>query len=397
MSYFLKSERARFWVLVTIVSISGFSQGMLLPLIAVIFEQDGVSSALNGLSATGLYIGTLVIAPFMEPQLRKFGFKPLILIGGGLVIVSLLAFPLWKSVAFWFVLRVLIGIGDQALHFSTQTWITSTSPQQRLGRNIAIYGMSFSVGFGAGPLFVPLVNIFEPLPFIVSGILCLIAWSFVFLLKNDFPEVTSGGAHSSKGVIGRFQAAIAIAWIAFLPPLGYGFLEASLNAIYPVYALRQSIDVALVSIILAAFSAGAIATQLPLGVLSDRLGRKNVLILALVGGAAMFGAAGFFESNAWLTVAFFAAAGMFVGSTFSLGISFMADLMPKELLPTGNLLCGIAFSVGSLAGPFLGGVFVEYIENFSFLLLISAMLLFIGFIIAFKGNQKSQESPVSQE
>ena len=397
MTVFLKSERARFWILVAIVSISGFSQGMLLPLIAVIFEQDGVSSALNGLSATGLYIGTLVIAPFMEPQLRKFGFKPLLLFGGGLVIASLLLFPLWKSVMFWFMLRVLIGIGDQALHFSTQTWITSTSPQHRLGRNIAIYGMSFSVGFGAGPLFVPLVNIFEALPFIISGILCLIAWSFVFLLKNDFPEVTVGGAHSSKGVFGRFQAAIVIAWIAFLPPLGYGFLEASLNAIYPVYALRQSIDVTMVSIILAAFSAGAIATQLPLGILSDRFGRKKVLFGALAGGAAVFGTASFFETNAWLTVCFFALAGMFVGSTFSLGISFMADLMPKELLPTGNLLCGIAFSIGSLIGPFLGGLFVEYAQNFSFLLLISAMLLFIGFIIVLKGSRGREESAVFQE
>src|SRR5690606_28070246 len=143
MKYFLSSERARFWILVAIVSISGFSQGMLLPLIAVIFEQDGVSSTLNGLSATGLYIGIIAVAPFMEPQLRKFGFKPLILAGGAMVILALLAFPLWKSVLFWFVLRILIGVGDQALHFSTQTWITSTSPQHKLGRNIAIYGMSF--------------------------------------------------------------------------------------------------------------------------------------------------------------------------------------------------------------------------------------------------------------
>ncbi|RNF38163.1 MFS transporter [Planococcus salinus] len=389
MKYFLKSERGRFWILVSIVSISGFSQGMLLPLIAVIFEQDGVSSTLNGLSATGLYIGILVVAPFMEPQLRRFGYKPLILAGGGLVIVSLLLFPLWKSVLFWFILRIAIGIGDQALHFSTQTWITSTSAPHRIGRNIAIYGMSFSIGFGAGPLFVPLVNVFEALPFIVSGIMCLLAWALVFLLRNDFPD-TSAGSISTKGTAGRFKAAIAIAWVAFLPPLGYGFLEASLNAIYPVYALRQSIEVGMVSVILAAFSAGAIATQLPLGSLSDRIGRKNVLLIAILGGAVLFGTASFFESNAWLTVAFFTVAGMFVGSTFSLGISYMTDLMPKSLLPTGNLLCGIAFSIGSLAGPFLGGLFVEFSGGISFLLLIAAMLLVIFFIILVRGNKKSE-------
>lgn len=386
MGHLMKSERARFWILVAIVSISGFSQGMLLPLIAVIFEQDGVSSALNGLSATGLYVGTLVIAPFMEPQLRRFGYKPLILAGGGLVIASLLLFPLWKSVLFWFVLRVLIGIGDQALHFSTQTWITSFSPQHRLGRNIAIYGMSFSVGFGAGPLFVPLVGIFEALPFIISGLLCLLAWSLVFFLKNDFPE-NSAGSMSGKGTVSRFKAAIAIAWIAFLPPLGYGFLEASLNSIYPVYALRQSIEVGMVSIMLAAFSLGAIATQLPLGTLSDRIGRRNVLLIGLLGGTAVFGTASFFETNAWLTVVFFALAGMFVGSMFSLGISFMADLMPKDLLPTGNLLCGIAFSIGSLSGPVLGGLFIEYSGGLSFLLLIAAMLLLLFVAVLLRGDK----------
>lgn len=387
MKYFLASERARFWILVAIVSISGFSQGMLLPLIAVIFEQDGVSSTLNGLSATGLYIGIIIVAPFMEPQLRRFGFKPLILVGGAMVILALLAFPLWKSVLFWFFLRILIGIGDQALHFSTQTWITSTSPRHKLGRNIAIYGMSFSVGFGAGPLFVPLVEVFEALPFIISGLLCLLAWSLVFFLRNDFPEATAG-TMGAKATWNRFRTALVVGWVAFLPPLGYGFLEASLSAIYPVYALRQSFDISMVSYILAAFSVGAIATQLPLGELSDRIGRRKVLLLALSGGAVSFFAATFFETNAWLTLLFFVVAGMFVGSTFSLGISYMTDLMPRELLPTGNLLCGVAFSVGSLIGPAAGGLFLEVTDELSFLLLITGILLALFTIIAFKKPNK---------
>ncbi|MCY8507807.1 MFS transporter, partial [Bacillus atrophaeus] len=63
-----------------------FSQGMLLPVISIIFETQGESAAVNGLHATGLYIGVLLAAPFMEAPLRKLGFKPLIVIGGALVI-----------------------------------------------------------------------------------------------------------------------------------------------------------------------------------------------------------------------------------------------------------------------------------------------------------------------
>lgn len=52
-------SRFHFFILVLLVSISGFSQGMLLPVISIIFETNGESAAINGLHATGLYIGVL--------------------------------------------------------------------------------------------------------------------------------------------------------------------------------------------------------------------------------------------------------------------------------------------------------------------------------------------------
>lgn len=103
--------RFHFFILVLIVSISGFSQGMLLPVISVIFEQEGHSAALNGLHATGLYIGVLIASPFMEAPLRRLGFKPLIVIGGVMVCASLFAFVFIQSFIVWFFLRLLIGMG----------------------------------------------------------------------------------------------------------------------------------------------------------------------------------------------------------------------------------------------------------------------------------------------
>ncbi|MDI5789487.1 hypothetical protein PO124_16750 [Bacillus licheniformis] len=39
------------------------------------FEQEGHSAALNGLHATGLYIGVLIASPFMEAPLRRLGLN----------------------------------------------------------------------------------------------------------------------------------------------------------------------------------------------------------------------------------------------------------------------------------------------------------------------------------
>ncbi|GEL05866.1 MFS family permease [Rummeliibacillus stabekisii] len=383
-----RMAQKRFWILVIIVSISGFSQGMLMPLISVIFEQDGVSSSINGLNATGLYIGTLLIAPFVEQPLRKFGYKPIIIIGGALVFSSLLLFPFWKNVWFWFILRLLIGIGDHSLHYSTQTWITSSAPANRLGKNIAIYGLSFGIGFAVGPFFVPLTKISEAFPFILSSILCLIAWSFIFFVKNEKPEPIQ--TKENGKMLKRYAVTLKYAWVAFLPPLCYGFLESTLNSLFPVYALRKEIDVSMVSVILAAFSIGGILTQFPLGTLGDKIGRRKVVLMAFLGGGLFFGVGSFLESNSILVAVCFFLAGTFVGSIFSLGISYMSDLTPRELLPTGNLLCSIFFSFGSLSGPLFGGIYLQYV-HFSFLLLISIILLLIFTVSAVFGKEQKKE------
>lgn len=67
--------RSKFSILVSIVFISGFSQGMLLPLIAILLEEAGTSSTLNGLNAIALYIGIVLASPFIEKPMRRFGYK----------------------------------------------------------------------------------------------------------------------------------------------------------------------------------------------------------------------------------------------------------------------------------------------------------------------------------
>ena len=391
------NQKALITILVSLVGISGFSQGMLLPIIAIIFENDGVSSSMNGMHATGLYIGILLISPLMEIPLRKFGYKPLIVFGGLLVIAALGMFPLWKSFWFWFVLRLLIGIGDHTLHFSTQTWITAISPVNRRGRNIALYGLTFSIGFAAGPLMARLLEISEALPFILSSAMSLIVWLTVLFLKNEHPERDSEIETASfLGTMQRFLKASRIAWVAFLPPFSYGFLEATLNGSFPVYALRSGLSLEHVSYIIPAFAAGSIFSQMPLGIMSDKYGRRNVLLTVLFSGFVIFTICGFIDQSALGVFLCFLAAGIMVGSTFSLGISYMADLLPANLLPTGNLLCGIFFSLGSIAGPFTGGIIIELLEG-SFFFIISVMLfaVFLALALFKERTQKEHHNALS--
>ncbi|PCD07822.1 MFS transporter [Peribacillus simplex] len=376
------NNKLLFSVLILIVGISGFSQGMLLPIIAIIFENDGISSSLNGFHAASLYIGILLISPFMEAPLRKYGYKPLIIFGGITVILSLALFPVWKSFWFWFVLRFFIGIGDHTLHFATQTWITAISPIKKRGRNLAIYGLFFSLGFMVGPLMTKLLEINQSLPFIITSILSLLAWSAVFLIRNELPEQDDSESTSFLGTLQRFTKVSRIAWVAFLLPFTFGVLEASLNSNFPVFALRSGIDLTAVSIIIPAFSAGTLLTQIPLGMISDRFGRRKTLLTILFSGFAVFTLAGIYSDSVLGLFICFMFGGMMVGSTFSLGISYMADLLPRNLLPAGNLLCSIFFSLGSIGGPFFGGLVIEHIQGGNFFYMISIMLILVFISLA---------------
>ncbi|NGP46048.1 MFS transporter [Bacillaceae bacterium SIJ1] len=388
------SLRTRFALLVCLVFISGFVQGMLLPLLSILLEQRGVPSSINGLHATGLYIGVLLASPFMEKPLRAFGYKPLITVGAFLMIVSLFLFPVWDALWFWFILRLVIGVGDQMLHFATQTWVTASAKKESVGRSISIYGFSFGVGFAVGPFMTRMLDTSTSLPFILSALIILGLWLVFQWVRNEKPQDDDATQTADKGAIRRFGKTLRYAWFALLPPFGYGLIEATLHSSFPVHALRNGFHIDTISNLLPLFAIGGLVSQIPLGILSDRIGRKKILLIVHFGGFASFTAATFLESHPiGLAVSLFIA-GMFIGSAFSLGISYMTDVLPKHLLPAGNLLCGIFFSIGSMAGPFAGGIYMQ-VGGQHFFYIISIPLLFI-FGLLFFGKQGARTRPPSQ-
>lgn len=388
----MNHPRYRFWVLIVMVAIAGFSQGMLLPVLAIMLDKIGVPPSLNGLNAAALYIGILLASPFIEKPVRRYGYKPIIVAGLVIVMGSVILFPFWQVFWFWFILRIIVGIGDNMLHFATQVWITSTSPEAKRGRNIALYGLAFGLGFGIGPLMTRLLSVNEFLPFIIATCASLLAWLFLISLKNEWPDNEFETA-AGLGTWAKYKEVIRLSWFALLPGFGYGFLEASLHGNFPVYAIRSGIMIEWVSILLPAFVAGSLLTQLPLGMLGDRIGRRKLLLYITFLGFVSFLGAIFVEFSMTLLLLSFIMTGAIIGSLFSLGITYMADLLPKGLLPTGNVMAGVFFAVGSICGPLVGGLFIEWFERGSLYYSMAGMLFFVfvaGLLFKEKALQNGQ-------
>jgi DHA1 family tetracycline resistance protein-like MFS transporter len=117
-------------------------------------------------------------------------------------------------------------------------------------------------------------------------------------------------------------------------------------------------DISLASYIYGGLAAAYSAMQFlcaPLiGVLSDRYGRRPVILLALAGlGVNYFLLA--FAPSLWLFALGRMIAGAF-GATFTAAGAYLADVTPPEKRAQGFGLIGAAFGFGFITGPALGGV-----------------------------------------
>jgi DHA1 family tetracycline resistance protein-like MFS transporter len=90
-----------------------------------------------------------------------------------------------------------------------------------------------------------------------------------------------------------------------------------------------------------------------LGGISDRFGRRPVILLALLGMGLNYLFMAFAPSLAWLVVGRLIAGGM--GATFSTANAYLADITPPEKRAQSFGLIGAAFGFGFITGPALGG------------------------------------------
>ncbi|MEK5237733.1 MFS transporter [Paenibacillus sp. FSL L8-0470] len=362
-------------ILITVIIAAGLSQGLLLPVLSILLEQKGVSSSLNGLNAAALYVGSFAMTLVAERVLGAIGFKRLIAAGLSLVLVALLLFPLLPGIKVWFVLRLFVGIGDSAINYAAQLWVLLMTPAEHRGRNLSLYGMSYGLGFSLGPIGISLLRYGQAAPFLIIAVLFVLVLLLVLIkLPDSHPDKVEHG----EGQARRFGRSYSLAWYALIPALLYGYMEASLNSNFPVYGLRIGYSTDQIAALLPFAGIGGLLLQLPLGLWSDRYGRKKILIFSGVSGGLAFTLLPLSGNHFLLTLVVLMAAGGLVGSFFSLGLSYAADILPRNLLPAANVVSSFHFSIGSIVGPGIGGLLLEFGWGSGVFVLLGAFYILFG-------------------
>ncbi|MGF9908174.1 MFS transporter [Brevibacillus porteri] len=300
---------------------------------------------------------------------------PLALIVSGL---GMLALAFSGSYYFVLVAVACVGIGSAIFHPEASRFAhLASGPRRGLGQSI------FQVGGNAGQALAPLMTIlifanlgqtgaaWFLLPAILaSGILLYVALWYrgqQRLKKATAAPVTYTNRNKRLIALGLLIVIVSVR----------SWMNAGYQSFYQFYLMYvKDMDYANAQLVIFGFLfAGAIGTFFG-GPLSDRFGKRNLLIISTLGSLPLTLLTPY-VSGFW-AFPLLVISGFIMLSSFSVTVVYAQELLPGKIGTVSGLIIGLAFGMGGMGALVFG--YLADLYSLSFVILLCSFLPLIGFM-----------------
>jgi MFS transporter, FSR family, fosmidomycin resistance protein len=300
---------------------------------------------------------------------------PLALIVSG---VGMLALAFSGSYYFVLVAVACVGIGSAIFHPEASRFAhLASGPRRGLGQSI------FQVGGNAGQALAPLMTILVfanlgqtgaawfLLPAILaSGILLYVALWYrgqQRLKKATAAPVTYTNRNKRLIALGLLIVIVSVR----------SWMNAGYQSFYQFYLMYvKDMDYANAQLVIFGFLfAGAIGTFFG-GPLSDRFGKRNLLIISTLGSLPLTLLTPY-VSGFW-AFPLLVISGFIMLSSFSVTVVYAQELLPGKIGTVSGLIIGLAFGMGGMGALVFG--YLADLYSLSFVILLCSFLPLIGFM-----------------
>lgn len=347
-------------------------------LTGVLHASAAAIGIIEGLAETAVSLLKYFSGLYSDRLRRR---KPLFAFGYG---VANLVRPLiglatsWHQVLF---IRLADRVGKGIRSAPRDALLADSAGKEHLGLAFGFQRAMDHTGALAGPLIatallywgLTLRGIF--LLAVIPGVITVI---LAFFLVRERPRTETGEA---QGISLSSIAKPGFLW--YLATVGVFTLGNSTDAFLLLKARDAGVGVAMLPVLWAMLHFSKAAFSMPGGYLSDRLGRKPVIILGWLTYALVY--AGFARAGSTEAIwALFFAYGLYFGLCEGVEKAFVADLMPASVRGSAYGAYSLAVSITALpASVAFGLVWQRYGDGTAFLmgaglaLAASVMLLFV--------------------
>jgi MFS family permease len=319
---------------------------------------------------------------------NRFGRrKPWILLGMPIAVVGFVLIPFAQTALMVAVFILITNFGMALFRSPTVSWLGDLYlPDDRSKANGIINlmgGVGALIAFFAGGWLYDSVG--RAAPFIAGAVLLIVA-SLVAVWRVREPRVIETEEDKGAGVIQNLKEMFAdpnksgllvlvsiLFWF-----MGFNALEAGLSS-FAVFTLGISPGQA--SIFAGSISISFILFALPAGFLGTKYGRRNVIIVGLLGLIVLLLAGFFIIQGAVTFVIILVLAGVFWSAVNVNSLPLVYDYGDERKIGAYTGLYYFASQSAAVLGPTLGGVTVDVMgDQYRWLWLFSVLFMVLAFV-----------------
>jgi MFS family permease len=389
--------RSALFSLIGCLALQSIGTSMLLTVFARKIGTFGQRVEVFGISATAFSLAALVAAPYLGMLSDRFGRRRLLL--GSLVahILASLGYLMASTDVTFIAIRAVAGGLTAGLVPATISMIGDLTPQAERGRWIGFVTGWSAIGLVLGP---PLGGwIFDQwglaAPFFAGAIAHTFAFLIALLLIPDtIPKLVResernlGTATEKAGVLPRlspsqtaiprpYHTLVMLGIISFLAVFAWRFVEPQFHFfVYDVLGWTS----ARFGLVLSGYAVLFMFAQTTLGALSDRFGRKPILMIGLIIHTAQYITLITTDSFIWITLGI-AASGLGEGLFMPALNAYFLDITPEQYRGRVIGFKESTFSLAGLAGPALVVLAVQYLQPTGIFIIAGALILFSALLV----------------
>lgn len=345
---------------------------IILPLFARRFTELGAGVEALGISSMVYALASTLAAPVMGALADRFGRKPLLLVSLAAFAAAFCGFLLAQTATAIIVIRGLAGVSTAGLMPVVTGLAADIAPKDRQAQWIGFVGAGASFGWIAGPVAGGLIYDRWGYNPAVAVSICLAVLALLTALlaipNSHRPPVisialskeqavpspqTNGILRNIRGSLPHSLPAFFILLCIFFAVLfAWSFIEPR----FMFYAYNDlGWSSSMLGLAMSTYGIAMMAGELGFGHLSDRVGRKPVILLGLVFFSAQFIGLAFFN-NYFLIAASFVCAG-FGNALYDPALNAsILEISPAEHRSRILGIKSMVGSVGSIVGPALAAL-----------------------------------------
>jgi DHA1 family tetracycline resistance protein-like MFS transporter len=360
---------------------------MISPLFARLFESFGAGVEALGISAMAYALTSTLAAPFIGMLADRIGRRPIILLSLAAYVLAFSGYLFATSTWLLILLRGLAGVFTAGLIPAIMSSVGDLASENRRGQWIGIVNGGASAGWVIGPFVGGLL--YDHFGYIVPlAVSIALELSALLLALFLVPETYTPSTHPSGNRLAwarSLQAlpVLPIFYLIMLISFGVTFAYAFIEPQFMFYAYDDlAWSSSQLGLAIGAYGLAFMLGEFALGQLSDRIGRKPVLVLGLALFSAQFVGLAIFRDMTWIMVSFILAG--LGNALYDPALSaFLLDITPPEHTARIMGIKGTLGSLGNMLGPALVVLVTPFVGPKIVFLISVALICMLTFASGF--------------